>query len=328
MGREVFQINGYNVIECAKNLKLYTIRTPLVESEVLSDLFGIPIYLKLETFQRTAAFKFRGAMNYLLKLSPEERQAGVITASSGNHGLGMALGSKLLGIKCTVVMPIKAPLTKQQKAQKYGSRVLLYGNSYDEAACCAESLAKDEGAMYVPSFNHPAIIEGQGTILCEIIEDLPEVQNVVAPVGGGGLLAGLLVAKEELGVETRIVGVEPEGAACMQAAVCNGKPVTLPFIDTIADGAAVRTAGDITFDIVYSRRPTIITVEDVQIEDVQRILITEAKVLAEAAGALSVAGLSGLEEILNHSRNVVCIVSGANIDQSELIRCITSSQGS
>ncbi len=321
--KEVCQLAEYDVRECVKRLKPYIIKTPLVESEVLSDLAGIPVYLKLETFQKTGAFKFRGAMNYLLSLDSQKREAGVITASSGNHGLGMSLGSKLLGVKCTVVMPTKAPLVKQQKAKKYGSNVVLYGDSYDEAASYAESLAKQQGAAYVPSFNHPAIMEGQGTILYEIQEDLPDVECVMAPVGGGGLLAGLLVAREGLGVQAEVIGVEPEGAASMKAAMDAGELVTLPSLNTIADGVAVKTAGNLTFDVIYDKRPEIIIVDDECVKQTQKLMMTEAKVLAEPAGAVSVAGLLKLSG-RGRFKNVVCVVSGANMDESQLAKCITS----
>jgi threonine dehydratase len=305
----------HDVVECTKRLKPWIIRTPLVESEALSDIAGSRVYLKLETFQKTGAFKFRGAINYLLSLDADKRQKGVVTASSGNHGLGMSLGSKLLGLECKVVMPTSAPVVKQERARGYGATVVLNGHSYDEAALYARNLAEKEGCVYVPSFNHPAIMEGQGTILAEISEDLPDVECVIAPIGGGGLLAGLLLARSGLGIRTEIIGVEPEGAASMNAAMKAGELVTLESLNTIADGVAVKTAGDLTFDIIQREKPGIVVIDDDSIRKAQRIMKMEAKVLSEPAGAVSVAGMLKLSQVRKFG-NVVCVVTGANMDEA------------
>lgn len=308
-----------DVFKCAERLSPYILRTPLVESEVLSDAIGRKVYLKLETFQKTGAFKFRGAMNRLLLLGPKAGENGVVTASSGNHGLGMSLGSRILGLKCTVAMPQRAPEVKQAKARKYGAEVILNGNSYDEAAEFAKNLALETNRTYVPSFNDPAIIEGQGTILKEICEDLPDVGLVVAPIGGGGLMAGLLSARSLVKPELQIVGAEPSGAASMKAALDAGKPVTLDEMNTIADGVAVKTAGDITFEVISRWKPDIVIVTDDEIREAQWLLINGAKVMAESAAAVPVAALRRLPE-KNLPNNIVCVITGGNIDADELAK--------
>ncbi|MGI6359195.1 MAG: threonine ammonia-lyase [Bacillota bacterium] len=308
---------NYDVNECAERLKPWIIRTPLVEIEVLSQRLGKRVFLKLESLQRTGAFKFRGAMNYMLTLDPQEAAKGVITASSGNHGLGMSLSGKLKGVKCTVVMPVSAPMTKQRRAKDYGANLVLHGSCYDEAQEHAKMLAEQHGYAYVPSFNHPAIIAGQGTILGEILEELPDTDMILAPVGGGGMLAGLLMAKEQLAAEVEIVGVEPEGAACMSSSLQAGELVTLKEMNTIADGVAVLTPGNLNLEVVSRFQPAMRQVSDAAILEVQELLLREAKLIVETAGAVSVAGL------LSHGvpadvENVVCVISGANVDLSHL----------
>lgn len=307
---------AFDVKASVQRLRPWIIKTPLVEIESLSELTGKRVYLKLESLQRSGSFKFRGAMNYLLTLSQGEASRGVITASSGNHGLGMSLSGKLMGIKCTVVMPVSAPLTKQEKAKRYGANLILHGTCYDEAQEYAQGLAERQGYTYVPSFNHSAIIEGQGTILDEILNDLPQVGMVLAPVGGGGMLAGLLLAKEQLGSSAKIVGVEPFGAACMKASLDSGGLTTLGNMQTIADGVAVRTPGSQNFQIAQRFSPEMICVSDEEITKAQAILLQEAKLIVEAAGAVTIAGLLSCETI--EEEYLVCVVSGANVDLSSL----------
>lgn len=306
-----------DIKECAKRLEPWIIKTPLVEIEALSERTGKKVFLKLESLQRTGAFKFRGAMNYILTLDEKEAKRGVITASSGNHGLGMSLGSKLKGIKCTVVMPVSAPTTKQERAKAYGATLVLHGADYDEAQQHAQQLAEQHGYAYVPSFNHRAIIEGQGTILNEILGELPQVDMVVAPVGGGGLLAGLLVAKEQAQATAEIVGVEPVGAASMQASLAAGQLTTLATMNTIADGVAVRTPGNLNLEIIGQFNPSMWQITDVDILAAQKLLLQETKLIVETAGAVSVAGLLAAQ-LPTEIKTVVCIVSGANLDLSSL----------
>lgn len=311
-------MTNFDIKECAKRIGPWIIKTPLVEIEALSERTGKKIYLKLESMQRTGAFKFRGAMNYMLTLDPEEAKRGVITASSGNHGLGMSLGGKLKGVKCTVVMPVSAPLTKQERAKAYGATLVLHGTDYDEAQQHAQELAGQHGYTYVPSFNHPAIIEGQGTILNEILSELPQVDMVVVPVGGGGILAGLLVAKEQAGASAEIVGVEPVGAASMQTSLEAGQLTTLAAMDTIADGVAVRTPGSLNLEIISRCHPSMWQISDDQILAAQKFLLCETKLVVETAGAVSVAGLLAAQ-LPEEIKTVVCVISGANLDLSSLL---------
>lgn len=304
---------GYTVGDAALRLGGHIIKTPLVEIESLSRHPGKRVFLKLESMQRTGAFKFRGAMNYMLTLPESEASRGVITASSGNHGLGMSLAGQLLGVSCTVVMPKSAPEVKQRRARQYGATVVLHGSCYDEAQDHAKLLAAEQSLIYVPSFNHPAIIAGQGTILKEIMEELPETQLVVAPVGGGGLISGLLVARQEFGFTPYLVGVEPTLAACMQASLEGGQLITLSEMSTVADGVAVRTPGDLNYALVERFRPQLAQVNDEAILAAQRYLLHEAKLLVETAGAVPVAAL--LEGAVDSAaETVVCVISGANMD--------------
>lgn len=314
-------MTSFDIKECAKRLEPWIIKTPLVEVEALSERTGKKVYLKLENLQRAGAFKFRGAMNYMLTLDEEEAKLGVITASSGNHGLGMSLGGKLRGIKCTVVMPVSAPLTKQERAKAYGAALVLHGSDYDEAQQYAQSLAEQQGYTYVPSFNHQAIIEGQGTILNEILNELPQVDMVVAPVGGGGMLAGLLVAKEQAKATAEVVGVEPVGAASMQASLAAGQITTLATMNTIADGVAVRTPGNLNLEIISQFNPSMWQITDADILSAQRLLLHETKLIVETAGAVSVAGLLAAQ-LPAEVETVVCVVSGANLDLSSLVGLI------
>lgn len=307
----------FDLPACVERLAPWIVRTPLVEIESLSEMTGRRVYLKLEGLQRSGSFKFRGAMNYMLTLGEAEASRGVITASSGNHGLGMSLSGRLRGIRCTVVMPTTAPLAKQNKARLYGAELVLHGTCYDDAQEYALQLAAREGYTYVPSFNHAAIIEGQGTILDEILQDLPQADLILVPVGGGGMLAGLLLAKAQLGSAVDVIGVEPWGADGMTASLRAGRLTTTKDMRTIADGVAVRTPGDLNFEIAQRFCPEMWCVSDEQISEAQKIVLQEAKLLIETAGAVPIAGLLS-RQLPEQARHVVCVVSGANVDPSTL----------
>jgi threonine dehydratase len=310
-------MSNFDVLSCAKRLEPWIIRTPLVEVEYLSAQLGKKVFLKLEGLQRTGAFKFRGALNYMLTIDRSQASRGVITASSGNHGLGMSLAGSLVGLECTVVMPVSAPLVKQNRAKAYGATVVLYGGCYDEAQDYAKTIGEAEGLIYVPSFNHPAIIEGQGTILSEILTDMPHTDMVFAPIGGGGLVAGLLLAGEQLRSEAAIVGVEPFGAACMKASLDAAELTTLTEMQTVADGVAVRTPGSLNFAIVSRFKPPIVLITDDEIKATQRALLHEAKIIVETAGAVSVAGMLKAD-LPPEIERIVSVVSGANVDLAKL----------
>ncbi|MFP4457018.1 MAG: threonine/serine dehydratase [Clostridia bacterium] len=308
---------NFDILAAQKRLSPWIIKTPLVENEFLSKKTGKKVFLKLESMQRTGAFKFRGAMNYMIKLDKEEAKKGVITASSGNHGLGMSLSGKLNGVNCTVVMPTNAPKSKQKRAKEYGAKVILKGLCYDDAQEHAKELAKENNLSYVPSFNHQDIIEGQGTILAEIIQDQPDVDMVIVPVGGGGMLAGLLVAKEQLGVTCDVVGVEPFGACGMKQSLELGKVTTVENMNTLADGVAVRTPGDLNFSIAKKYMPKLLNTTDEQILKTQELLLKQSKIIVETAGGVSVSGI--LNNILpDEVKVIVCVISGANLDLIQL----------
>jgi len=308
---------NFNVQAAKKRLSPWIIKTPLVENEFLSNKTGKKVYLKFESMQRTGAFKFRGAMNYMLKLSDEESKKGVITASSGNHGLGMSLSGKLNDISCTVVMPVNAPKSKQKRAKEYGARVILRGQCYDDAQEFAKQISIEENLSYVPSFNHPDIIEGQGTILEEILTEQPDTDMIVVPVGGGGMLAGLLVAKEELKAKCKIVGVEPIGANGMTKSLKENILMTISDMNTIADGVAVRTPGDINFEIAKKYKPIMLNVDDSHIIKTQKDLLKESKIIVETAGGVSIAGVL-YNELPKNVKKIACIISGANLDLSQI----------
>jgi len=311
----------FDIRSCLLRLEPWVIRTPLVVSDYLSAICGRRVFLKLESLQRTRAFKFRGAMNYLLTMDQGATARGVITASSGNHGLGLALGSRLLGLKCVVVMPKNAALVKQEKAKGYGADLVLHGMCYDEAQEHAAQLALNEGYVYVSSFDHERIMEGQATILAEILAEFQDMHYVFAPIGGGGMVSGMLLAREQLSVPIEIVGVEPLGAACMKASVDVGSRTTLPSLETIADGVAVRTPGKLNFEVVQKYNPPLCQVSDEEILRTQKELLLEQGLVVETAGAVAVAGMRNFH-FPAAVKNIVCVVTGANVNRTQLVELL------
>ncbi|MDI6894861.1 MAG: threonine/serine dehydratase [Bacillota bacterium] len=281
------------VREARDRIRGEVVRTPLVSPEALEKRLGMPVALKLENFQRTGAFKFRGALNCVLRLVATRGAPGLhlVTASSGNHALGMSLAGRLAGVPVTVVMPEGAPLVKQEKARAYGARVILHGEAYDDAQVCARRLADQAGAVYIPSFNHPDIMAGQGTVALEILEDLPAPGTMVFPIGGGGLAAGMAVVLRVLSPRTVLVGVQAEGAASTKVSLERGEPVELESVHTVADGIAVRRPGDLTFAVVRELVDRVVTVSDEEILAAMRLLVTEASLVPEPAGVAAVAAL-------------------------------------
>lgn len=320
-------------MEARKRIRREAVRTPLASPESLARRTGWRLSLKLESFQRTGAFKFRGALNCTVKLlskpaSPETKpppgqSAGrLVTASSGNHALGMSLAGKITGARVTVVMPEGAPLVKQEKARDYGAEVILHGQHYDDAQVYARRLAEERGATYIPSFNHPDIMAGQGTIALELIEDLPDVDAVVFPIGGGGLAAGLAVVLKTLLPRTVLVGVQADGAASMKLSLARGTPVELPSLHTVADGIAVRRPGDLTFEVVKDLVDEVVTVSDAEIEEAMTVLAHEASLVVEPAGAAGVAALISGKVAIGQGSCVAAVVTGGNVDAALLQRVL------
>jgi len=296
--------------------------SPCVESIPLSQLTGAHIHCKLDYLQRTGSFKERGARNALLQLSPEQRARGVIAASAGNHALGVAYHSALLGIPVTVVMPKFAPLIKVSNCRQLGATVVLHGIDLSEARVEAEAIAARERLTFIHPFDNEHVIAGQGTIALEILEQAPDVEAIVAPVGGGGLLAGIGTVVEARKPDVRIVGVEPAHAACLTAALVAGHPVPVMLSSTLADGLAVAQAGTFAFDVLRRVVDQVVTVDEATIALAVLRLIELEKSVVEGAGAAPLAAfLAGKLDTLR-GRNVVLVLCGGNIDLTILDRVI------
>ena len=296
--------------------------SPCVESIPLSQLTGANIRCKLDYLQRTGSFKERGARNALLQLSPEERRRGVIAASAGNHALGIAYHASLLGIPATVVMPKFAALVKVTNCRALGATIVLHGADLGEARAEAAVIAEREGLTFIHPFDNAHVIAGQGTMGLEILEQWPAVDAIVVPVGGGGLLAGMGTAVKALRPDVRMVGVEPEHAACLTAALAAGKPVPVKLSPTLADGLAVPTLGEMPFELLRSVVDTVVTVDESSIALAVLRLIELEKSVVEGAGAAPLAAfLAGKLDALK-GKNVVLVLAGGNIDLTMLDRVI------
>ena len=295
--------------------------SPCQRSSELSDLTGLPLYLKLENLQRTGAFKERGALNKLLLLAPAERERGVITASAGNHAQGVAFHAAALGIRAQIVMPLATPQIKVAATRGFGADVVLHGANYDEA--CEEALRRrdSEGRTFIHPFDDAEVIAGQGTIGLELLEQVPDLEAVVVPVGGGGLIGGIACALKETNPKIRVIGVEPEKLPSMLRAREAGHPITIAAEATIADGIAVRRAGDLTLPLVNRYVDEIVTVDDEEIASAILMLLEQEKTLAEGAGAAALAAVVQSKTNLRHRRTVV-LVCGGNIDVSLLAKII------
>jgi threonine dehydratase len=295
--------------------------SPCTYSEAFSALTNNSIFLKLDNQQRTGAFKERGALNKLLTLTAEERSRGVIAASAGNHAQGVAYHAGRHGIHARIVMPLPTPLTKVSSTRAYGADVLLHGANYDEAYAKAVEQSRGEGLTLVHAFDDDAVIAGQGTLGLEILEQHPDVEAVVVPIGGGGLIGGISCAVKETNPAVTVYGVQPAKIASMKAAVQEGKPVTLAAAATIADGIAVRRAGDRTLPMVQKYVDEIVTVEEEEIANAILLLLEREKTLAEGAGAAAIAAMLNRKLPLAGKR-VAVLVCGGNIDVTLLSRII------
>lgn len=295
--------------------------SPCQLSSELSELTGLPLHLKLENLQRTGSFKERGALNKLLTLSQAERERGVITASAGNHAQGVAFHASARGIRAQIVMPLATPQIKVAATRGFGAEVILHGDSYDEA--CEEALRRrlEEGRTFIHPFDDPEVISGQGTIGLELLEQVPDIEAVVVPIGGGGLIGGIACALKESKPSIRVIGVEPEKLPSMLRAREAGKPVKISAEATVADGIAVLRAGDVTLPLVSRYVDEIVTVDDEEIASAILMLLEHEKTLAEGAGAAALAALLQSKTNLRHRRTVV-LVSGGNIDVTLLAKII------
>lgn len=285
--------------------------TELIESPVFSSECGNMVLIKPENLQVTGAFKIRGAFHKLSKLNDDEKNRGVIASSAGNHAQGIGLAAQLLGIKATVVMPATTPIIKVEATRNYGANVVLFGDNYDEAYKKARELETKHHYVFVHPFDDLDVITGQGTIALEILNQLEDVDEILVPIGGGGLAAGIAFAAKTLKPSIKITGVEPEGACCMKESLANNQVTELAKVDTIADGAAVKRPGSLTFELIRAFVDEIISVSDFDIAEAILLLIEKHKLITEGAGALS---LAGLKKISSKNKKIVCLVSGGNID--------------
>jgi threonine dehydratase len=293
--------------------------SPCPRSENFSQLTGNSVYLKLDNLQRTGAFKERGALNKLLTLTEEERSRGVIAASAGNHAQGLAYHAGRHGIRAQICMPLTTPLIKVSATKSYGAEVVLDGANYDEA--CEEALGRSRefGMTFVHPFDDEVVIAGQGTLGLEILEQVPEVEVIVAPIGGGGLIAGVACAVKETHPRVRVIGVQPARLPSMKVAIAEGQPVTLSPAATIADGIAVRRAGEKTLPLVQRYVDEIVTVDEEEIANAILLLLEREKTLAEGAGAAAIAALINHKIRLSGAK-VAVVVGGGNIDVTLLSR--------
>lgn len=285
--------------------------TKLVYSDYFSDLTGNKVYFKPENMQKTGAYKIRGAYYKISTLTDEERSKGLITASAGNHAQGVAYAAKAYNCKAIIVMPTTTPLMKVNRTKAYGAEVILYGDVYDEACNYALKLAEEEGYTFIHPFDDLDVATGQGSIAMEIIKELPTVDIILVPIGGGGLATGVSTLVKLLNPNIKVIGIEPEGANCIEASLKAGEVVTLPTVDTIADGTAVKTPGSKIFPYIKENIDGIITIPDHELIGAFLDMLENHKMLAENSGLLTVAALKHLD---CKDKKIVSIISGGNMD--------------
>lgn len=297
--------------EASEVVKQVTLETKLIGSEYFSNQTGNRVYLKPENMQLTGAYKLRGAYYKMSTLTEEERAKGIITASAGNHAQGVAYAAKAYGTKATIVMPTTTPLMKVNRTKSYGAEVVLWGDVYDEACAKAYELADEHGYTFIHPFDDLTVATGQGTIAMEIFKDLPLVDYILVPIGGGGLATGVSTLAKLLNPKIKVIGVEPAGANCMQESLKEGKVVTLPGVNTIADGTAVKTPGSKLFPYIQENLDDIITVDDEELVVAFLDMVENHKMIVENSGLLTVAALKHLNV---QGKRVVAILSGGNMD--------------
>lgn len=297
--------------EASEVVKKVTLETKLVYSGYLSAQTGNKVYLKPENMQLTGAYKIRGAYYKVSTLTEEERKKGIITASAGNHAQGVAFAAKEFKTKAVIVMPTTTPLIKVNRTKSYGSEVVLYGNGYDEACSHALKLAKENGYTFIHPFDDPAVATGQGTIAMEIFKELPLVDYILAPIGGGGLACGVATLAKMMNPKIKVIGVEPEGAACVKASLEAGKVTTVKHVSTIADGTCVKTPGKETFSYLQKNLDEVITVSDADLIVSFLDMVENHKMIVENSGLLTVAAL---KQMRVKNKKIVSILSGGNMD--------------
>ena len=298
-------------IKAKEKLSKVLLETHLIYSPIFSKESGNKVFIKPENLQKTGSFKIRGAYNKISNLTDAEKKRGVIASSAGNHAQGVAYGAKESGIKAVIVMPKSTPLIKVESTKQYGAEVILHGDVYDDAYKKAKELEEKEGYVFVHPFNDEDVLDGQGTIALEILEELPETDIILVPIGGGGLISCIACAAKILKPEIKIIGVEPEGAASAYEAIKENKVVELKEANTIADGTAVKKIGDLNFEYIKKYVDEIITVSDYELMEAFLLLVEKHKIIAENSGILSVAATKKIKE---KNKKVVSVISGGNID--------------
>lgn len=306
--------------DARERLKDVIKETKLIHSPIFSEECGNEVYIKPENLQITGAFKIRGAYNRISLLDEDAKKRGLIASSAGNHAQGVAYAAQKLGVKATIVMPKPTPLIKVEATKKYGAQVVLAGEVYDEAYKEAKRLQEEYKYEFIHPFNDDDVIAGQGTIALEILEELPDADILMVAIGGGGLAAGIAHCAKLINPNIKIIGVEPEGAQCMNEAIKAGKVVELPKVSTIADGAAVKVAGERTFELLNGVIDEIVTVSDYELMDAFLVLLERHKLIAENAGILALAGLHKIKE---KGKKIVSVISGGNIDVLTISSMIT-----
>jgi len=306
-----------DIINAQSVLKNVVKNTSLERSKSFSAITDAEVYLKLENLQTTGSFKVRGAYYKIKNLTTEEASKGVICASAGNHAQGVAFAATNLGVKSTIFMPIFAPPLKVIATRAYGAEVVLTGDTFDDALAAATEFGKKTGATFVHPFNDPFVIAGQGTIGLEIFEQLRDVDDVMVPIGGGGLISGIAIAMKQLNPQIRIIGVEANGAQSMKMSIEEGRPVTLNSANTIADGIAVKSPGNLTYDITQKLVDELVVVNDAEMARTAYLLLQRAKILTEPAGVAAMAAVL-YQRVDIKSRKVVPVISGGNANMSIL----------
>ncbi|HET9411021.1 MAG TPA: threonine/serine dehydratase [Candidatus Dormibacteraeota bacterium] len=321
MDTEAAAVTPGDVERAARHLRDHLQPTPLQHSPAFSDRTGARVYLKLESFQPVRSFKLRGALNKLIRLEPERRAAGVITASAGNHGMGVAYAAAEFGVPATVYVPLNANPSKVAAVKRLGARVEAAGRNYSQAYLAAVAEQQDTGATFVHAYEDPDVVAGQGTIALELLDDLEEVDTVVVPIGGGGLIGGIAMYLKSRRPSIRVVGVEPAGADAMKRSLEAGQIVTLDRVNTIADGLAASAPGPLTLDLARRHVDEVVIVSEDEMVESIRLLVEWEHVLAEPAGAAATAALLHRLEPARNER-VVVMVTGGNVADAVLRRAL------
>ncbi|NUB93303.1 threonine ammonia-lyase [Haloterrigena sp. SYSU A558-1] len=311
-----------DILEARERVRETSRHTPLERSHTYSSMTGAEVHLKLENFQRTGAFKIRGATNRIATLSDAQKDAGVVTASAGNHAQGVALAATRSGVDSKIVMPEHAPISKVKATRNYGAEVVLSGRDYNEAAERAHEIEREEGRTYVHAFDDEYVMAGQGTIGLEIVEDCPDVETVVVPIGGGGLISGIATAIKEQNPDVRVIGVQAAGASSAATSLEKGERVSIDEVDTIADGIATRSVGEQTFPYIQEYVDEVVTVSDPEIAVALVYLLERSKTVVEGAGAVPLAAVLFEKFDYDEGEVIVPALCGGNIDLNTLTNVI------